>query len=163
MGLDMYLNARKYISPVDYKATRETDWEVVVANPEFADVQKHFPTEALKNGEGGGSLSINVMYWRTANQIHGWFVDHPQNGVDECQETEVSHDDLRDLLDVCKRAKANPSEAENILPPTGGFFFGTYEIDEYYWQGVDGTIEALETLLRELPEGEYEFTYRSSW
>lgn len=159
----MYLNARKYISQTDYEATRAKDWKEIVPNPEFTRLQDHFPAKALKYGDSGGTVSINVMYWRKANQIHGWFVDHPQNGVDECKETDVSHDDLRALLDICKRIKANPAEAENILPPTPGFFFGTYDVDEYYLEQIDYTIGGLEMLLEELPEGEYEFTYRSSW
>lgn len=163
MGLDMYLNARKYVSPIDYEATREKNWDEMVENPEFEKVKAHFPQEALKFTESGASVEINVMYWRKANQIHGWFVDHPQNGVDECQKTDVSHDDLRALLDVCKRSKADPAEAGNILPPTGGFFFGTYEIDEYYFEQIDYTIEGLEHLLATLPEGEFEFYYQSSW
>lgn len=163
MGLDMYLNARKYISPTDYEATRAKNWEEIVPNPNFVELQKHFPPEVLKYGESGGSVTINVMYWRKANQIHGWFVDHPQNGVDECQETEVTHEELKALLDLCKRVKANPAEAENILPPTQGFFFGNYEVDEYYLEQIDYTIEGLETILEALPAHEYEFIYRSSW
>lgn len=163
MGLDMYLNARKYISPTDYEATRAKDWKEIVPNPEFVEIQKHFPAEALKYGESGGEVSINVMYWRKANQIHGWFVDHVQDGVDECKEHDVSHDDLRALLEICKRVKANPAEAEKILPPTGGFFFGTYEIDDYYMEQIDYTMKALEALLAALPESDYEFSYRASW
>jgi hypothetical protein len=167
MGLDMYLNARKYISPTDYEATRAKNWDEIVPNPEFTRLQDHFPAKALKYGDSGGTVSINVMYWRKANQIHGWFVDHPQNGVDECQETDVSHDDLKALLSICKSIKENPSEAPNVLPVTSGFFFGNYDpdtaYDEYYWEQIDYTIGGLELLLDTLPETEYDFSYRSSW
>jgi hypothetical protein len=167
MGLDMYLNARKYISPTDYQATREKNWEEIVPDPQFAELKKFFPTRALQYQDGGAEVKMNVMYWRKANQIHGWFVDHPQNGVDECQETDVSHDDLRALLELCRKVQANPSEAPNLLPVTGGFFFGNYDpetgYDEYYFAEIEITIKALEVILEELPEGEYEFSYRSSW
>lgn len=47
-------------------------------------------------------IEIEVGYWRKANAIHRWFVDNVQNGVDECQESWVSRDKLKDLLGVCR-------------------------------------------------------------
>jgi len=44
-----------------------------------------------------------VMYWRKANHIHGWFVDNVQDGEDDCKEYYVSDDKLRELLSVCNK------------------------------------------------------------
>ena len=49
-----------------------------------------------------------VGYWRKANQIHNWFVENIQNGIDDCRyHREVREGDLRDLLDVCERVLAS--------------------------------------------------------
>ena len=163
MGLDMYLSARKYVSPIDYAATREKNWDEIVTNPEFTELKKFFPEKALQYQDSGAEIRMNVMYWRKANQIHGWFVDHVQNGVDECQETEVEREDLENLLELCRKVLADHKQAEIVLPVTGGFFFGNYEYDEYYFEQISYTAEALETILKELPAGEYDFSYRASW
>jgi hypothetical protein len=39
-----------------------------------------------------------VMYWRKANQIHKWFVDNVQDGVDDCKEYWVSEEKLQELF-----------------------------------------------------------------
>jgi len=43
------------------------------------------------------------MYWRKANQIHNWFVEHCGDGVDECQRIPVKREDLETLLDTCRQ------------------------------------------------------------
>lgn len=49
-------------------------------------------------------IKEEVGYWRKANQIHNWFVENIQNGVDDCDyHREVREEDLLELLDVCKR------------------------------------------------------------
>jgi len=41
-----------------------------------------------------------VAYWRKANQIHKWFVDNVQDGEDDCKEYYVSHEQLKQLLEI---------------------------------------------------------------
>jgi hypothetical protein len=48
-----------------------------------------------------------------------------------------------------------------MLPPASGFFFGSLEIDEWYWQDIDTTIETIDTCLQ-MPD-EWSFKYQSSW
>ena len=47
------------------------------------------------------------------------------------------------------------------LDPTEGFFFGSTEKDEYYYQDLQDTVDGLTKCL-ELPKNYY-FYYRSSW
>ncbi len=108
------------------------------------------------------SVQVQVAYWRKANQIHKWFVDHVQDGNDNCEEYRVTRDQLQLLVDNCKLVLMNKEEAPNLLPPQEGFFFGSYEYDEFYWQDIQDTIEQLEKILNEYPE-EWDFQYQSSW
>lgn len=49
-----------------------------------------------------------VGYWRKANQIHNWFVENIQDGIDDCDyHREITEDDLLDLLDVCQTVLKN--------------------------------------------------------
>jgi hypothetical protein len=47
---------------------------------------------------------VTVAYWRKANQIHKWFVDNCQEGVDECQVSDpISREKLTELRDLCQQ------------------------------------------------------------
>lgn len=51
---------------------------------------------------GHGSIMDEVGYWRKANQIHAWFVDHVQDGEDDCNyHHEVTKEILEELRDTC--------------------------------------------------------------
>lgn len=44
-----------------------------------------------------------VGYWRKANQIHNWFVEHVQDGEDDCAyHHECTREVLEELLETCK-------------------------------------------------------------
>lgn len=99
-------------------------------------------------------------YWRKANQIHRWFVENVQNGVDNCGDYYVDTSDLKTLLELCQKVKADNSLAEELLPSASGFFFGGTEYDEWYFKDIDETIAILEEALAD-ERGEY--YYSSSW
>lgn len=43
-----------------------------------------------------------VGYWRKANAVHQWFVDHVQGGVDDCEyHDEVTKEQVEELRDLC--------------------------------------------------------------
>ena len=152
MGLDMYLYKKNYIWSGDW-IKPEARQEVVVK----------------KNGEVDNSIKAErvkyvveeVGYWRKANQIHQWFVDNVQDGIDECQSSYVSRERLEELLGICKNIKADNSLAESLLPTQSGFFFGGTEYDEWYFNDIDSTITILEDCLSD--ENADDFEYRASW
>jgi hypothetical protein len=47
------------------------------------------------------------MYWRKANQIHSWFIEHCNNGNDECIDIPVSREQLQELYDTCVLVRDN--------------------------------------------------------
>lgn len=78
-------------------------------------------------------ISVNVAYWRKANAIHQWFVAHCADGVDECQDIDVSLDDLRELKDICESILQEPNDIdlmESLLPPQDGFLFGGTDLTD---------------------------------
>lgn len=155
MGLDMYLYANKYIS--------KAEWRGEEASKQFDEIVKIMQAdEFIRKDLPSGSVNFQVAYWRKANQIHKWFVDNVQDGEDNCREYSVDREQLQKLLDTCHKVKADASLADEYLPPSEGFFFGSNAIDEWYWQDIDSTIEMLTDTLAHTPE-DYGFTYQSSW
>ena len=126
-------------------------------------------TEVFENGDKllvnfnrVSSIREQVGYWRKANQIHKWFVDYCQDGVDECQETFVSVETLKTLMAVVTDVLENKGKAQGLLPVESGFFFGSTEYDEYYWEDLEYTRKMLEEILAE-DNTNASFYYQSSW
>jgi hypothetical protein len=151
MGLDMFLMAKRYISPYD---------------PADAELTKL--VKAINLGDGTievREISFEAMYWRKANAIHRWFVDNVQNGVDNCAEYYVMPELLMELRNLCKKVLENPENAMELLPPKAGFFFGSTVIDDFFINDLTYTVERIDYLL-DLPEVKghnISFYYHSSW
>jgi hypothetical protein len=165
MGLDMYLSARKHVNKIDWqKLDRSAELDYAAATiPQWNEIVNAAGMQDIAdvNDIYGVSVSVNAAYWRKVNAVHKWFVDNVQNGEDDCGEYYVSHDKLQELLATCRAAYSAKDPSE--LPPSAGFFFGTYDIDEWYWNGIKSTITQL-SKLTELPDFDnLSFYYQSSW
>jgi len=122
MGLDMYLHAKKYVEKVNWQALQDND-ELSYDSPEvvFPLWNNIVETAGMKDVAVdiyGVHVEVTCAYWRKANQIHKWFVDNVQGGEDNCGEYYVSHEKLKDLLDLVNRALAERNP--NLLPPQEG-------------------------------------------
>lgn len=62
------------------------------------DTEKKYPHK---------SIDVMICDWRKANQIHNWFVQNVQNGVDDCSAYEVSKEQLEQLLEICTNVLAH--------------------------------------------------------
>lgn len=153
MGLDMYLTAKKYLwSDSDKDLSAKINDLIGVK----ADMENRWNGSSLVVKQ----IEVDAMYWRKANAIHNWFVCNIQGGEDECKEYQVNRGALEELLSYCRQALE--TRDPEILEPKGGFFFGSTDIDEYYWHDIEQTVIGLERALT-LPEKEYEFYYQASW
>ena len=150
MGLDMYLNKHTYVQQWEHQKPEEKYNVEVTKGGETANIN---PKKVKYIIEEAG-------YWRKQNQIHRWFVENIQNGTDDCGEYYVSKDALASLLELCEKVKADNALADELLPGVSGFFFGGTEYDEWYFNGIDNTIEILKEALED-ENGEY--LYSSSW
>ncbi len=59
----------------------------------------------------------------------------------------------------------NPAVAQEVLPNASGFFFGSQEYNQWYYQDLKHTAEKIRELLK-LPDdilGGWSFYYRASW
>jgi hypothetical protein len=154
MGLDMYLTGKRYMSK--YFGKEDT--------ARIEKVNEAFGFQGEEDADYNAvEVAFRVGYWRKANQIHQWFVDNVQDGVDECQEAYVSREQLQELVDVCKTVLADMSKAEELLPTQSGFFFGGTDYDEFYKGNLEYTVERIEKILKDPALEKASFYYQSSW
>lgn len=182
MGLDMYLSKKTYVKRWSHNEP-ENQFDV--------SVKKGGVTYPNVKPERISYVTEEVMYWRKANQIHGWFVNNTSEITPDVQ-YRLERSDLEDLLKVCKEVLEilntapktktqvvggwkggeeymvdvevydNTEKILELLPPTQGFFFGSGEIDDWYKQQIEETITTLEEELSS--EDEYsEYEYYASW
>ena len=148
MGLDMYIYKKRYI------------WD--------DKEKKALKISGIKNINTKNVCEIKeeVGYWRKMNAIHKWFVDNVQEGNDDCKEYYVTIEDLEKLLGVIEtilKSKARCVIAEELLPNESGFFFGSTEYDEYYFEDLKETVKGLKTIIKDNTNSGWEFYYNSSW
>ena len=192
MGLDMYLEkvskigdmtlneileTAEYIEyqnrPAKYKECSFARWcngDMNLVREDMIDAVKdnikvRYYTWDDTQSFGRKRIFDSVMYWRKANQIHKWFVENVQDGVDDCGIYVVSEEQLTELYDTAKRVleTKDPSVARELLPTTSGFFFGSTEYDQWYYEKVKETVEQLEKCLKEIYFENEIVYYTSSW
>lgn len=173
MGLDMYLTGKKYFGG------RYNEKE------EFVELKRKAPwekrEEVLKfNVKDIDSIIIDFGYWRKANAIHKWFVDHCWDGKYEDyhgEEISVEKKQLEELRDLCINVKAEilkkktfatkKKVIDKMLPMQDGFFFG-YRNDEegieYYIDDLTETIKIVDEAIKKMHlYNVCELYYSASW
>lgn len=157
MGLDMYLYAKQFVS--------SSSWGTEDNKKKVKSIARLMKGTKFVGEEGSlqfAEVKLQVAYWRKANQVHKFFVDECADGKDECQDTYVDRDHLQDLLNRCETVMKDHSRAEELLPAQSGFFFGSTEYDEWYYQDLEHTIPLLKKILKDAPK-DWEFEYHASW
>lgn len=142
MGLDMYL----------MRANREEaeGWKNLAADERISIMDQSPWTE--------------VCYWRKANQIRQWFVDncdYPADG--NCDEAEVTKENLEALIDTCRKVIENHKLADELLPCSKGFFFGSQDYDEWYFEDLEHTITTCEDIIKSTNWEKEIVTYSDWW
>ena len=145
MGLDMYLKKKIFIG-ANYEHRKITGTINVLRDEKPVEIDFKKVSEIVEQ----------AGYWRKANQIHSWFVNNVQDGVDECQEAHVPFEKITELKNLCKEVLE--TKDTDLLAPSAGCFFGGTGIDEYYFEDLKETIDILEQL-----DDNGEYYYQSSW
>ena len=109
------------------------------------------------------TIIFEVAYWRKANEIHKWFVDNVQKGVDDCRSYYVSKENITKLLEIIEKVLKDKNRAKELLPTQSGFFFGGTAYDEYYWKSLKETRDKLKEILKSDWIEEVDLDYHSSW
>jgi hypothetical protein len=92
------------------------------------------------------SVDTELVYWRKANAIHNFFTSL-KDQHESCESIEVTKDMLGMLLDRCTMVLEDRSRADELLPTTSGFFFGSTQYDEWYFNKLEDTIRDITPIL----------------
>ena len=154
MGLDMYLSESMYLS--HYPHSKGTD--------EYAAAEKALELTGITPVPDGGGVEIKavVLNWRKANAVHQWFVTNVQDGKDDCGTYYVDDEQLVQLRDTAQRTLRIRANAADELPTREGFFFGSTEYDEWYYENLEATVAGIDRVLSNKQDGS-SFEYQSSW
>ena len=106
MGLDMYLTRRSYVQNWSHTKPEHRHEITVLRGGVLRDDIKP---------ERISYIIEQVAYWRKANAIHKWFVDHVQGGKDDCQESYVEPSQLRELVGLCKQVLVTVETVEGDI------------------------------------------------
>ena len=106
------------------------------------------------------SYGEKVAYWRKFNSLHGWMVKNVQDGIDECQQSEIPREKIQQLVEILGIIKEVPQKAEVLMPATDGFFFGSTQYDQYFLDDVNTALDAFQDMLQH-PDQTY--FYQASW
>jgi hypothetical protein len=147
MGLDMYLYARRHL------------WSFPEDGPD-TQIAKEVAS-LVKTDLEVSEVKVKAGCWRKANQVHRWFVQNVQEGTDDCGNYYVSRQNLIDLREICQRVMADKSLAPVEFPTTSGFFFGSTEYDDWYYNDLQETIDIVDKALT--LDNNWDFEYHSSW
>lgn len=121
MGLDQYITIR-------HKST----------NNAYAKWEKYWK---LKDSERIGirqpkepSGALIIGYFRKHNNVHNWFVENVQKGVDDCGRYRISVDDLQNLKQICENIMSHVTKTKR--PPKystdiHGEQYEVWQYDEY--------------------------------
>lgn len=127
MGLDMYLNGSAYF---------------------------HGLTEEMKLSQPKEHV-FELGYWRKHPDLHGYIVEEFADGQDECQEINLSCEDMRQIITAINAGE---------LPHTEGFFFGASENDDEQKADAIAIFErAIKWLNSDDPKTWRHVYYRASW
>jgi hypothetical protein len=157
MGLDMYINRcnRTMHTPQQLVELDNED-----KDPTAEELKPFQPLRKYEYLENVYSIFHEVAYWRKFNALHNWFVENLQNGVDDCGTYEISRSLLDKLLvDIDKTLNGETT----LIEPVDGFFFGSTEKDDYYWELLEDTYDTIERIQETFDFGQYRLFYHSSW
>ena len=143
-----------------YKAKRLKDHET---KERLEEIRKELATEYLKSIDERNSKLINeledekekinpwdeVAYFRKVNFLIPFF------GYEEnCSNIEIDKYQVEDLIEACNEVLANHDKASFLLPTQEGFFFGSTDYDDWYFDDVQNVKEKFEEILADFDRDE---------
>ena len=143
-----------------YKAKRSKANET---KERLEEIRKELATEYLKSIGERNSKLINeledekekitpwneVAYFRKVNFLIPFF------GYEEnCSNIEIDKYQVEDLIEACKEVLANHDKASFLLPTQEGFFFGSTDYDDWYFDDVQNVKEKFEEVLADFDRDE---------
>ena len=110
----------------------------------------------------GTKQTMQIGYWRKDNQIFNWFIENVDEKALQCERVKVTLEQLQKLRETCQKVLTDIKLAPELLPPRRGSFFGHYDYDDFYLQGLKDTIIIIDYLQLMDWKGD-EYIFEASW
>jgi hypothetical protein len=150
MGLDMYLEAKLHLPPYD-KALDPVRRAIGQAIGYTPPMEKPDNDATLMEITG---VTVRVGYWRKFDSLHRWFVNHVQEGHDDCRPAYVSPETLAELEEQLDQVSNDPASASE--------YFVREDDDPMTEDDIDYTLRIV-AQAKKLQERGWDIYYRASW
>lgn len=189
MGLDMYLYASKYESKSQWRLKEGEDIEKVAKEFYPEDLQER-AIQHIKDNFLSKQTRYQIGYWRKFNALHCYFQSRYEDkdlihGVylyeDEINELISNFEAILEDLKTCPKLDKeivvgwnkdgeiketiqvyDSKVALELLSPGKGFCYGSQNIDEYYKDDIEYSLDLFKKCL-DLNKKGYEIIYDASW
>lgn len=139
MGLDVYVE-------VSNRKDRE---EIVAKNKEICERNDKAYEEKGEDAKYEQTVDIPTTqdyYFRKFNALVNW-VRHNVGNVENCEPMELSKNDIEALQATLN--DLTPENCDQEFPTCTGFFFGSQDYDEWYWQDVEKAKQMCQEILKQ--------------
>jgi hypothetical protein len=109
--------------------------------------------EQIFNKDCEDVYAISDAYFRKVNFIYEYFRDDMENESCIVDKTRIGN-----LIDICKKVlehKGDEDYAKENLPTTSGFFFGSTDYDQWYWNDVKNCIKQMSKLYKAMSDEDF--------
>lgn len=147
--VDLYREYDFYLQSFGYNRTNHVFNEIKTPNEVEEVYKEHLASRC----------AIEDAYFRKVNFIYAFF----QHLIKD-ETCIVDKSMIGKLLNTCKDVlahKFNTKYAEENLPTTSGFFFGSTEYDNWYYQDVEDCIKQMKKLYKSMNEEDFVYWYFS--
>lgn len=97
----------------------------------------------------------NSFYFRKYNWLYGWVRRKLKlHELENCEHYKLTRSMINDLIDDITKVLSDHSLAEKLLPTEDGFFFGSTEYDDWYFDDLRDAKTQLTQLLAKMSNGE---------
>ena len=112
---------------------------------------------------------IKEYNYRKFNALHGLMLrlGYEHEFFDAWDEVDnallLGKDEIEEITDILSAVLFDKTQAEYILPREKGFFFGSYEYDDYYFQCVEQALADFKEIQEKYTSDRFEILYDASW
>lgn len=100
--------------------------------------------------------------FKKANQIHRWFLENVQNGIDDGGFYQIDECQFKRLYKLCVTVDYYPERAEELLPTLKGFDIGSSKYDEAYFDNLKKALIVLGNINKTFDFEKSDLIYSSS-
>lgn len=139
MGLDIYVEV----------SNRKVRDEAIAENKKIQERNNKAYEEQGSDAQFEQTVdfpSKQEYYFRKFNALVDW-VERNVGNVENCEPMELSKDDIESLQSTL--TDLTPENCDVELPTCEGFFFGSQEYDQWYWQDVENAKQMCQEILKQ--------------